>query len=109
MGLFTGLIRLQYLNIRRLDLEYKVQTISMTAAQLALRSADLVTIGNDLDPDSAEYRRLESRREKLHLMEKRLEAELLKYNTLLKSVNAEIESAQKIVDTSIKRLCTYAN
>jgi hypothetical protein len=40
-------------------------------------------------------------------MEKKLEHELLRYQTLLKAVNTEIQSAQKIVDSSIKSFFSY--
>ncbi len=113
MGLFSGLIGLAYLKQRELTLEYKIQQLSSTKIQIAERSINMVTIGNDLDPDSPEYRALEGRKAKLELMEKRLDQELLKYQTLLKAVNMEInmeiQSAQKIVDSSIKRFFSYGS
>ncbi len=107
MGLFSGLIRLTYLKQQELNLEYKIQTISMTKMHVSNRAINLVTIGNDLDPDSPEYKTLEARREKLNLMEKKLEQEFMRYQTLLKAVNTEIQSAQQIVDNSIKRMFSY--
>lgn len=107
MGLFSGLVRLGYLKQRAITLEYKIQTLSSTKMRIASKAVDLVTIGNDLDPKSPEFKTLEARREKLNLMEKRLDQELLRYQTLLKSVNTEMQSAQQIVDASIKRFFVY--
>lgn len=107
MGLFSGIIRLTYLQQQQLDLEYKIQDLSSTKIRVSERAVNLVTIGNDLDPESPEYKALEARREKLQLMEKKLDRELTRYQTLLKAVNVEIQSAQKIVDSSIKRFFSY--
>ncbi|OGH99775.1 MAG: hypothetical protein A2039_06815 [Candidatus Melainabacteria bacterium GWA2_34_9] len=107
MGLVSGIIRLQTLKEMELDLEYKIQTLSQTKMQLASQSFELVTIGTDLDPESPEVKQLEQRRQKLQLMEKKIDAEVLKHQNMLKMAEAEIESAQKIVDNSIKRSFSY--
>jgi len=107
MGLVSGIIRLQTLKDMQLDLEYKIQTLSQTKMQLASQGFELVTIGSDLDPESPEVKQLEQRRQKLQLMEKKIDAEMLKHQNMLKMAEAEIESAQKIVDNSIKRSFSY--
>jgi len=107
MGLVSGIIRLQTLKDMELDLEYKIQTLSQTKMQLASQGFELVTIGTDLDPESPEVKQLEQRRQKLQLMEKKIDAEVLKHQNMLKMAEAEIESAQKIVDNSIKRSFSY--
>ena len=107
MGLVSGIIRLQTLKDMELDLEYKIQTLSQTKMQLASQGFELVTIGSDLDPESPEVKQLEQRRQKLQLMEKKIDAEMLKHQNMLKMAEAEIESAQKIVDNSIKRSFSY--
>jgi len=107
MGLLTGIIGLSFLKQRQLTLEYKLQKLSFTQMNLADRAVNLVTIGNDLDPKSPEYRTLESRREKLHLMEKKLTAEMTRYQTLLKAVDLQIQITQKVINSSIKRLFSY--
>ena len=107
MGLFTGLIGLSVLKQRQLDIEYKIQDIMITINQVSSNAVDLVTIGNDLDPDSPEFKTLNTRREKLQLMEKRLQTELVRYQTLLKMVNGQADIAQKFIDASIKRLTNF--
>lgn len=107
MGLFSGLIGLSYLKQREIDLEYKIQDIMITINQVSAKSVDLVSIGNDLDPESPEYKYLNMRKEKMQLMEKRLQAELVRYQNQLKLVTQQIQFTEKIVDSSIKRLCSF--
>lgn len=107
MGLVSGIIRLQYLKEMELDLEYKIQTLTQTKMQLSSQALDLETIGTDLDPGSPEVKHLENRREKLHLIEKKIDAEVLRHQTMLRMAQTEIESAQKIVDKSIERIFKY--
>ncbi len=109
MGLFSGLIRLSYLTQEQLNLEYKIQDLSSTKMRVSVQAVELISAGSELDPESPEYRAMEARREKLQLMEKKLDQQLLRYQTLLKAVNTEIESAQKIVDSSIKRFFSYGS
>ena len=109
MGLFSGIIGLVHLQQRQLDLEYKVQDIQTSINQVSGYSIEIVTIGDELDPESAEFKRLNTRKKKLELMEKRLQSELTKYQTQLKIVNQQVESYQKMVDGSIKRLCTFGD
>jgi len=109
MGLVSGIVRLQYLKMLQLDLEDKVQTLAETKTHLAAQGEELVSIGTDLDPDSPEVRHLEQRRQKLQIMEKKIDAEMLKYQTQMKMTEAEMQSAQSMVDNSIKRSFTYGN
>lgn len=103
MGLVSGIIRLTYLKQSQLDLEYKLQTLTQSKTQLASQSYEIVSIGNDLDPESPEVKHLEMRRERLNLMEKKIDLEISRTQNMLKMVEAEVESSQKIVDNSIKR------
>lgn len=107
MGLVSGIIRLQYLKDMQLDLEFKIQTLTQTKMQLSSQGFELVSIGTDLDPDSPEVKHLEQRRQKLQLMEKKIDSEILRHQNMLKMAEAEIESAQKVVDNSIKRTFSY--
>jgi len=104
MGLFSGLIGIAYLKQRRLDLEFKIQDVMMSMNQVSNYSLELVSIGDELDPESPEFKKLNTRRKKLQLMEKRLQAELVRYENELKLINGQIEVTQKIVDSSIKNL-----
>ncbi len=107
MGLVTGIIRLQTLKSMQLDLEYKIQTLTQTKMQLASQGFELLSIGSDLDPESPESKHLEQRRQKLQIMEKKIDLEINRYQNMLKMAEEEIQSAQKIIDSSIKRSFQY--
>lgn len=109
MGLISGIIRLQFLKMRELELSNRIQTLTQTQAQLVDQSASMVSIASELDPGSPEARLLEARREKLVSMEKKLVAELTRQQNMLKMVETEIESAQQLVDKAIQRACRYSS
>ena len=102
MGLVTSTIRLLHLNNYRLDLEYKMQLISVAKLGLSNNINDLLNAGTDLDPDSPEVKALEKRKERLYMVEKRLDEQLQRYQTQLKSVEAEFESVKQQIDKNIK-------
>ncbi len=102
MGLITSTIRLIYLNNYRLDLEYKTQLISVAKLNLSNTVNDLLNAGSDLDPDSPEVKALEKRKERLYMVEKRLDEQLQRYQTQLKMVEAEYQQVQQQIDKNIK-------
>jgi len=107
MGLFSGIIRLQMLKSTQLDLEYKMQGLQQTKMQIATQCSELVTIGTDLDPESPEFRHIEDRKQKLQLMEKKIDAEIARHQTILKIAEAEMDSVHKVIDKSIERSFKY--
>ena len=107
MGLVSGIIRLQTLQQMQLDLEDKIQTLTKTKMELSSQGNDLLEVCSDLDIDSPELRHIEARRKKLELMERKIDAEMQKYQNTLKMIESETSSAQKIVDNSIKRSFSY--
>jgi len=102
MGLVTSTIRLIYLNGYRLDLEYKMQLISVAKLNLSKSVNDLLNAGSDLEPDSPEMKALEKRKERLYMVEKQLDEQLQRYQVQLKMVEAEYESVQKQIDKNIQ-------
>lgn len=109
MGLFSGLIGLTHLKLRQINLESKIQDIQSSINNVSGYSIEIVSIGDGLDPDSPEFKKLTTRRKKLELMEKRLQSELTRYESQLKLVNGQVESYQKMVDAGIKRLTNFGN
>lgn len=107
MGLVSGIIRLTYLKQMQLDLEYKIQTLTQTRVQLIAQGEELLSIGTDLDPDSPEMKHLEQRRQKLQAMEKKIQAEFDRTQGMIKIVEAEIQSAEKIVESATQRSFKY--
>lgn len=102
MGLITSSIRLTYLNSYRLDLEYKIQLVSIEKMRLSSSINDLITVGTDLDPNSPEVKSLEKRKERLHLIEKQLDTQLQRYQTQLKMVEGEMQQCQQSLDKNIQ-------
>lgn len=92
-----------------MDLEYKVQALQSEVTRIAESSFNLVKIGDSLDPESPEYKKIQERKEKLHLLEKKIEQDLQRYQTLLKLVANQKQTAQAMIDNGIKRFTMNAN
>jgi len=107
MGLAAATIRLMQLNMERLDLEYKVQLISDAKMNLARTITDLVNVGTDLEPDSPVVKKLEQRKERLYLLEKKLDMQMSQYNIRLKMIEQETQSCQQMIDKNIQRSFRY--
>ncbi|GBF23254.1 hypothetical protein tpqmel_0658 [Candidatus Gastranaerophilus sp. (ex Termes propinquus)] len=95
-------MRLAYLNNYRLDLEYKMTLVSTAKLELSTSINDLLNVGTDLEPDSPEVKALEKRRERLYLVEKKLDEQMNRYQTQLKMVEAEMQQCQQSVDKNIQ-------
>lgn len=102
MGLLTSTMRLTYLNNYRLDLEYKMQLVSTAKLELSTSINDLLNVGSNLEPDSPETKALEKRKERLYLVEKKLDEQMNRYQIQLKMVEAEIQQCQQSIDKNIQ-------
>lgn len=102
MGLLTSSMRMFTLNSQRLDLEYKIQLVQQAKADLTAQDAQLINAGTDLSADSPVLKQLEARKERLHLLEKKLDQQLLQYQSKLKMVEAEYANCSKDFDKNIK-------
>ena len=89
MGLIASSFRMMYLTAYKITLETKM------------------ALGNDLDPDNPAVKQLEARRDKLIILEKKLDLQMQEYQNRLKMVDAEMQSAQGAVDSAIQRSFTY--
>lgn len=101
MGLLTANMRMCYLNSQKLDLEYKIQLVSKAKMDLSSQSAELISAGTDLDPNSPVVKQLEARREKLQMLEKKLDQQMLAYQSKLALVETEFKSAQKMFQNNV--------
>jgi hypothetical protein len=110
MGLLTSQIRILYLTLYKSDLEFKIQQISQTKMNLSstIESLTDLNAGSDLDPNSPEIKLLNQRQERLHLVEKKLDAEMERYQTQLNAVTVEIDSANKLLEGDVKSSFSYA-
>ena len=107
MGLITSTFRMMYLTAYKLTLESKVQWIATAKMELVASSDEILALGNDLDPDNPAVKQLEARRDKLTVLEKRLDLQMQEYQNRLKMVDAELQSCQGAVDNAIQRSFSY--
>ena len=73
MGLITSSFRMMYLTAYKLTLESKIQWIATAKMELVASSDEILALGNDLDPENPAVKQLEARRDKLTILEKRLD------------------------------------
>ena len=107
MGLIVAQIRLMYLQQQRLDLEYKIQLITQTKLGLSASVSDLMQVGNDYDPESPTTKMLQQRQAKLKVLEQKLDQQMAMYNSRLKMIEAETQSAQAMLDKNIQQSFRY--
>lgn len=107
MGLIASSFRMMYLTAYQFTLENKIQWISTAKMELMASSDEIMSLGNDLDPDNPAVKQLEARRQKLALLEKKLDMQMQDYQTRLKAVEKELESCKGAVDKAIERSFTY--
>lgn len=107
MGLIASSFRVMYLTAYRISLETKIQWIASAKLDLVSSSNDIMALGNDLDPNNPAVKQLEARRDKLTVLEKKLDLQMEEYQMRLEMVNKEIDSAKKAVDSAIERSFSY--
>lgn len=107
MGLLVSQIRVMYLQQARLDLEYKITLITQTKMGLSQSVSDLMAVGNDYSPESPTCKLLQQRVAKLKVLEQKLDAQLAQYNTRLKMIETEYDSAVSMRDKNIQSSFSY--
>ena len=107
MGMATAQMRLMYLNAYRLDLEYKVQLITEAKMNLSRTVTDLLNVGTDLDSDDPVVKKLEARKERLNVMEKKLDMQMQQYQQKLQMIEKEMESCEQMLQKNIDRSFKY--
>lgn len=81
--------------------------ITQAKMGLSKASSDLLEVGNDFDPDSPTTKMLQQRQAKLKVLEQKLDAQMLQYQSRLKMVDAEYQSCQGMIDKNIQTSFTY--
>lgn len=102
MGLIASSMRLQTLIAYKNSLEMRIQSVTENMMGLQDQIDELVTIGADLDPDSDSLKELKVKKERLNLIEKKLEMQQKQFQTQLEAVNQEIQSCQQMVVQNIQ-------
>lgn len=107
MGLITSSFRMMYLTAYQLTLETKIQWISTAKLELTTSASEIMSLGNDLEPDNPAIKQLEARRDKLAVLEKKLDLQMQEYQNRLQMVNKELESCKGAVSSAIDRSFSY--
>lgn len=107
MGLIASSFRMMYLTAYQISLESKIQWIASAKMDLVTSSDEIMALGNDLDPKNPAVKAMEARRDKLIVLEKKLDLQMQEYQNRLKMVNAELQSLQGAVDSAIQRSFQY--
>ncbi len=108
MGLIASSFRMMYLTAYRYSLETKIQWIASAKMDLVASSDEIMSLGNDLDPENPAVKQLEARRDKLILLEKKLDLQMQEYQTRLQMVNSELQSVKGAVDSAIQDSFSYS-
>ena len=107
MGLITSSFRMMYLTAYQFTLENKIQWISTAKMDLMTSADEIMALGNDLDPDNPAVKQMEARRDRLALLEKKLDMQMKQYQTKLQAVQTELKSCEEAVNSSIERSFSY--
>lgn len=94
MGIIAATVTQQYLIAYKNDLEYKISLIQQAKLGLADSVKDLLNAGSDLDPENPAVKQLEQRKERLNLLEKKLDMQLAEYQQKLNMVEQNLKSTE---------------
>ena len=107
MGLIAATVNTQYLIAYKNELEYKITLINQAKMGLSDSTSDLLNAGTDLDPENPAVKQLEQRKERLNLLEKKLDMQMNEYQEKLKMVEKEMESCDAMFDSNLKTAFSY--
>ena len=107
MGVVSTIFRTQMLTARRHDLESFIYDLAEAKMELANSVTDYIDAGQTLADDSPTLKRLKARREKLELMEKKIDLRMQEYQNKLNMVNTELQSLNGATGNHIQRSFSY--
>ncbi|MEI8128365.1 MAG: hypothetical protein WCG95_01995 [bacterium] len=102
MGLIAATVTKQYLIAYKNELEYKMILIKQAKFGLSDSVNELLNVGTDMDPENPMVKQLEQRKERLNLLEKKLDMQLDEYETKLKLVETGLKECDQMISSSIK-------
>ena len=94
MGLIASSFRMMYLTAYQISLESKIQWIASAKMELVASSDEIMALGNDLDPENPAVKQLEAKRDKLTVLEKKLDLQMQEYQSRLQMVEKELDSTE---------------
>jgi len=107
MGLIASSFRMMYLTAYQISLESKIQWIASAKMELVASSDEIMALGNDLDPENPAVKQLEARRDKLTVLEKKLDLQMQEYQSRLQMVEKELDSTKEAVNKAIDRSFSF--
>jgi hypothetical protein len=102
MGLVASTMRMMCLTAYKNQLEMRIQGVTENLVAIQEQANELVTIGTDLDPDSVALKDLNAKKERLNLIEKKLEMEQKQFQAQIEEVNQELQACQQALSTTIQ-------
>lgn len=102
MGLIAASITKQYLMAYKNELEYKMTLIRESKLSLSEAVTEILNVGTDMDPENPAVKQLEQRKERLNLLEKKLDMQLEEYEVKLKMIEKNMESCDEMIKSSIR-------
>lgn len=107
MGLISSSYRVMYLTSYQYTLENKIQWIASAKMDLLASSDEIMALGNDLDPDNPAVKQMEARRDKLAVLEKKLDMQMKEYQSRLEMVKTELGACENAMNNAISRSFDY--
>ncbi|MDD3593123.1 MAG: hypothetical protein PHX18_00675 [Candidatus Gastranaerophilales bacterium] len=103
MALASSQIREQMYIAQEHDLNNILTRLNSIKMNLSNNMNDLLNVGTNLDPDSPESRVIEARRQKLALLEKKMDMEIAQYQNRLKAVESLRNQSKETVNRAIEK------
>ena len=94
MGVVAATVTQQQLMKTKSDLERDILAINQAKLSLSTSVSDLLNAGTDMDPDNPMVKQLEQRKERLHMLETKLDMELQEKQNRLQMVEANLKSCE---------------
>ena len=102
MSLIAATITKQSLIAYKNELEYKMILIKQAKFGLSDSASELLNVGTDMDPENPMVKQLEQRKERLNLLEKKLDMQLDEYEVKLKLIETGIKQCDEMISSSVK-------
>jgi len=107
MGLISSSYRVMYLTSYKISLESKMQWIMTAQMDLTASANEILALGNDLDPENPAVKQLEARREKLIVLEKKLNLQMQEYQNRIQIVEAQLQAEKQNLQNAIQSSFSY--
>ncbi len=95
MGVLVSATKLMYLTGARHDLEYQIDLINTSKANILSSINTMIPNGADMEPDSPEVKLLEQRKQRLMLIDKKLDQDLVHAQTKLDALKSEEQQVSR--------------